>query len=152
MISKITPQISIGNAEDARQAINSDFDSTLNLAIDLDIQDNLDEVVVRRLKRHKVGLVDGPGNPPLRMVAALLLLHTIVESGVTVLVHCQAGMSRSVMVVAAYLDMVGASSLDDALAKIMPLRKVDQYSVAMYNLAQSAIPVAKSVIEYGKNK
>jgi hypothetical protein len=146
MSSKITPQIFIGNAEDARAAINSDFDATLNLAIDLDIQDNLDCVVVRRLKRHKVGLVDGPGNPPLRMVAALLLLHTIVESGVTVLVHCQAGMSRSVMVVAAYLDMVGASSLDDALAKIMPLRKVDQYSVAMYSLARAALPIAKQII------
>ena len=152
MASEITPQIFIGNAEDARRAINSDFDSTLNLAIDLDIQDNLDEVVIRRLKRHKVGLVDGPGNPPLRMVAALLLLHTIVESGITVLVHCQAGMSRSVMVVAAYLDMVGVSNLDDSLAKIMPLRKVDQYSVAMYNLAQSALPIAKQVIKYEKHK
>ena len=152
MISKVTPQIFIGNADDARAAINSNFDSTLNLAIDLDIQDNLSEVVCRRLKRHKVGLVDGPGNPPLRMVAALILLHTIVESGITVLVHCQAGMSRSVMVVAAYLDMVGASSLDDALTKIMPLRKVDQYSVAMYNLAQSALPIAKQVIAYGKKQ
>jgi len=88
----------------------------------------------------------------LRMVAALILLHTIVESGITVLVHCQAGMSRSVMVVAAYLDMVGVSNLDDSLAKIMPLRKVDQYSAAMYNLAQSALPIAKQVIAYGKNK
>lgn len=152
MPTKVTPQIFIGNADDARKAIHSDFDATLNLAIDLDIKDNLDEIVVRRLKRHKIGLIDGPGNPPLRMVAALLLLHTIVESGVTVLVHCQAGMSRSVMVCAAYLDLVGTSNLDDALAKIMPLRKVDRYSKAMYDLATSALPIAKQVIQHGKNQ
>ena len=152
MSSKITPQIFVGNSHDARLAINSDFDATLNVAIDLDIEDDLDEVVIRRLKRHKVGLVDGPGNPPLRMVAALVLLHTIVESGITVLVHCHAGMSRSVMVVAAYLDITGAMPLDDALAKIMPLRQVEQYSQAMYSLAKAAIPIAKQVIEYGKNK
>jgi hypothetical protein len=37
---------------------------------------------------------------------------------------------------------------DDALVKIMPLRKVDRYSVVMYNLAQSALPIAKQVIKY----
>lgn len=152
MITKVTPQISIGDAGDSRAATNETFDATLNVAIDLDIEDRGEHTHACRIRRHKIGMVDGPGNDILQMVAALILLHWLVTTGKRVLVHCHAGQSRSVMVCAAYLSLVGISSLDDALAKIMPLRKVDIYRQTLYILAQSAIPIAKQVIEYGKNK
>jgi protein-tyrosine phosphatase len=149
MITQVTPQIYIGNAFDARKASSKMFDATLNVAVDLDIEDKIeDDTQCVHLRRHKVGLMDGPGNNPLQMVSALILLHSLISNGNRVLVHCQAGMSRSVMTCAAYLSLVGISSLDDVLSKIMSLRKVDAYSVAMYNLAQSAVPIAKQVIKY----
>ena len=152
MITKVTPQVSVGDAEDARAATNENFDATLNVAIDLDIEDRGDHTHAVRLRRHKVGMVDGPGNDPLQMVAALILLYWLVTTGKRVLVHCHAGQSRSVMVCAAFLDLTGVSSLDDALAKILPLRKIDMYRPAMYDLATSALPIAKQVINYGKHK
>ena len=146
MLTQVTPQISIGDAEDARRAIVSDFDSTLNVALDLDIEDKVDDVVVRRLVRHKVGLIDGPGNPPLRMVAALVLLHTIVKSGIKVLVHCHAGQSRSVMICAMYCDIAGIAPFNEALPKIMAQRKVDICRSDLYATATFALPIAKKIV------
>ena len=146
MITSVTPQIWVGDSQDARAAINSDFDATLNVAIDLDIEDKTDDVVVRRLKRHKVGLIDGPGNPPLRMVAALILLHTIVKSGIKVLVHCHAGQSRSVMICAMYCDIAGIAPFNEALPKIMAQRKVEICRSDLYATATFALPIAKKLV------
>ena len=153
MVTQVTPQIFIGDSEDARQAINGDFDSTLNVAIDLDIEDKHDDIQIRRLRRHKVGLIDGHGNPPLRMVSALVLLHTIVQSGIKVLVHCQAGQSRSVMIVAMYCDIAGITPFNEALPKIMEQRKVQICRSDLYATATFALPIAKKIVtEYGKEQ
>ncbi len=151
MITQVTPQIFVGDAQDAREAVNGDFDSTLNVAIDLDIEDKYDDVHIRRLRRNKVGLVDGHGNPPLKMVAALVLLHTIVQSGIKVLVHCNAGQSRSVMITAMYCDIAGIASFNEALPKIMEQRKVSICRSDLYATATIALPIAKKIVtEYGK--
>lgn len=138
MISRITDQVAIGDADDSRIIQNKDFDATLNVAVDLDILDGFKW-------RHKVGLLDGPGNHPSTFLAAVLLLDSLVMNGKRVLVHCQAGTSRSVMVVATWIASKGLTSLDDALNQIMALRKVDQYRPNLYALAVSAIPLLKSV-------
>lgn len=153
MITKITSQIFVGDAQDARNATADQYDSTLNVAIDLDIEDKWNEVKINWIRRHKVGLIDGSGNDPFSMVAALILLHSLVKDGKQkVLVHCHAGKSRSIMVVAAYMELVGIATLDDALAKIMPIRKVDMYRPVMYNLARIAIPLAKEILKYGEKQ
>ena len=153
MITSVTPQIFVGDSQDARDAVNQGFDATLNVAIDLDIEDKVDDNHLRRLKRHKVGLIDGRGNPPLRMVAALVLIHTIVQSGIKVLVHCHAGQSRSVMIAAMYCDIAGIAPFNEALPKIMAQRKVDICRSDLYATATFALPIAKEIVtKYGKEQ
>jgi len=139
MITPIADGISIGNADDARRLENPTFDATLNVAIDLDIEDHFKW-------RHKVGLLDGPGNNPSTFIAALILLHSLVQQRKRILVHCQAGTSRSVMVVATYVAMMGYADLDTALSKIMPVRKVDRYRPALYDMAKQTLPLLSEMV------
>lgn len=133
MITKITDQVSIGDAEDARLASNRDFDAILNVAIDFDWRDDFKW-------RHKVGLFDGPGNHPATFFAAVVLLESLVKSGKRVLVHCHGGKSRSVMVVAAWLTIQDPSSILDAhLNNVMVTRKVTVYRTELYALAEHSI-------------
>jgi len=148
MITYITDEIAIGDAEDAKTITTEKFDATVNVAVDLNICDVVDpEIRNYFVKRHKVGLVDGAGNDPLTFMAAVLLLHSLVKNGRRVLLHCQAGTSRSVMVGATYIAVLGYTSLDDALEQIMSMRKVGVYRMELYNLAQSVIPKIKEVIK-----
>lgn len=55
------------------------------------------------------------------------------------------------MICAMYLDATGVCPLEEALGKIMPLRKVDIYRKDLYATATIALPIIKQVIEeYGK--
>ena len=133
MISEITSQISIGDSDDARRADNKRFDAVLNVAIDFDWRDGFKW-------RHKVGLLDGPGNHPATFFAALVLLDSLVKSNKRVLVHCGAGMSRSVMVVAAWLTVQSPNGdLDLNLGSVMTARKVSTYRQELYVLADYAV-------------
>lgn len=148
MITYILDNIAIGNSQDSKTANNLQFNAILNVAIDLDFEDNFKW-------RYKVGLLDGPGNEPLTFVSAVVLLHSLVKQGKKILVHCHEGKSRSVMVVATYLIVVGLkSSIDDALLEIMPLRNVNIYRQALYDIAQLTLPTIKEIVHksYGENK
>jgi protein-tyrosine phosphatase len=138
MITQITPQVSIGDSNDARRADNNTFGAILNVAIDFDWRDGFKY-------RHKVGLFDGPGNDPLTFFAAVLLLESLVRSKKRVLVHCGAGMSRSVMVVAAWMSLNGTSDLDTNLHNVMAARKVTTYRTELYVLAGDAIRLLKKL-------
>ena len=138
MITPITEQVAIGDSMDARRADNHRFDAVLNVAIDFDWQDNFKW-------RHKVGLLDGAGNNPLTFFAAVLLLESLVRSGKRVLVHCGAGKSRSVMVVATWLTVRGVSTLDINLHNVMTVRKVDAYRQELYVLAEAALQLLKQL-------
>lgn len=129
MISEITNLISIGDSEDARRADNKKYDAILNVAIDFDWRDGFKW-------RHKVGLLDGPGNHPATFFAAVVLLDSLIKSNKRVLVHCGAGMSRSVMVVAAWLAVQSPNGdLDQNLTAVMTARKVTTYRSELYHLA-----------------
>ena len=138
MISQITEQVSIGTSEDARHADSNRFDAVLNVAIDFDWRDGFKW-------RHKVGLFDGPGNDPLTFFSAVLLLESLTRSGKKVLVHCGAGMSRSVMVVAAWLTAKGVSNLDTNLHNVMAVRKVTTYRQELYVLAEAALQLLRKL-------
>jgi protein-tyrosine phosphatase len=155
MITFITPKLAIGDANDARNATPNQFEATLNVALDLDIEDDEPntDVVCFRIKRNKVGLVDGPGNDPLTVVSAVILLHSLIKSNRKVLIHCQAGQSRSVMIAAAYCHVSGVAQFDLALKQILELRKVDKYRNELYTLVRSVLSSISSLIEHSnKNK
>ena len=142
MITYATEKLAIGDSQDSRKATQDTFDAAICVAIDLDICDDVVNENAKSIKprRHKVGLFDGPGNDVLTFVSAILLVESMMKNGKRVLVHCHAGMSRSVMVVAAWLTYKGIKpSLEEALTEIMPARKLIIYRQDLFNLAQNAL-------------
>lgn len=135
MISQITPQIFIGDSDDGRRADSKRFDAVLNVAIDFDWRDGFKW-------RHKVGLFDGPGNHPGTFFAAVVLLDALVKSGKRVLVHCGAGMSRSVMVVSAWLTVQSPNGdFAQNLTAVMAERKISTYRPELYALAMQTVQI-----------
>jgi protein-tyrosine phosphatase len=53
----------------------------------------------------------------------MLTLGQLIRAG-TVLVHCGAGSSRSPVVVAVYMHLIGFKNFDDALSELRSLRPV----------------------------
>jgi len=133
MITMITDRIGIGNSSDAKQ-IGSAFESVLNTALDLDIAPTQGNV-----HRHKVGLIDGPGNDDYILMSAVLVLHALNKRYRRVLVHCHEGMSRSVMVVAVYVSIIGNMPFDKVLQDVMKVRGVTDYRPALYNQYKNMI-------------
>jgi hypothetical protein len=63
-------------------------------------------------------LLDGPGNPPWLLRAAIETVAGLLRSDVPALVYCGAGMSRSPAVVAVALAVVGGRSPEQCLATL----------------------------------
>lgn len=147
MITYILDNVAIGNSQDSNSVKNGQFDAILNVAIDLDIKDEFKW-------RHKIGLLDGPGNHPDMMIAAVLVLHALVNSGKRVLVHCHAGKSRSVMITSLYVSIAKNLDFDTVLKQVMAQRGVDVYQPALYELAKIVHPVLTELLatSYGKSK
>lgn len=129
MITWITNNIAIGNSSDARTADKNIFNYVLNVAIDLDIADDF-------RWRHKIGLLDGPGNHPAIFRAIIELLVALTTENKRVLVHCHEGKSRSVMVVSTYVSILKQEPLENVLKTVMQARGVDTYRPALYDLAK----------------
>lgn len=71
-----------------------------------------------------IPLVDGAGNKPALLRKALSELDQAVADGMKVLVHCHAGRSRSVSVVARYLMESMGITAEEALTLIQQKRKI----------------------------
>lgn len=93
---QITERIFISGAN---LALAPGVTGLLNVAIDWNPQgfDQFD------FEYNKVGLVDGPGNLPGTMMAAMLMLEQMLERNSKVVVCCHMGASRSPAVVALYI-------------------------------------------------
>jgi protein-tyrosine phosphatase len=140
MITMITDRIGIGDSSDGRQ-VPPIFEAVLNVAVDLDIPSTQGNFY-----RHKVGLLDGPGNDDGLLIAGALVLHALNKRHNRILVHCHEGKSRSVMVVSAYVSIVGNMEFDKVLRDIMKVREVDQYRPALYQQYVRLIPTIKRLI------
>lgn len=139
MITLITDKILIGDYLDGKQIPNS-VDAVLNVALELDI------TTVGNEHRHKVGLIDGPGNDDFTLMAAVIQLHSLNKKYRRVLLHCMAGQSRSVMVAAVYVSIIGGFDFDTTLHEIMKNRGASQYRPVLYQQYRQLIPKLKSII------
>lgn len=141
MMTMVTDTIGIGNSSDAKQ-LDSAVDATLNVAVDLDIPPTQGNA-----HRHKVGLLDGPGNDEYTLMAAVLMLHSLNRKYRRILIHCHEGKSRSVMVTAVYVSIVRNMDFDKVLSDIMNLRGVTDYRPVLYTQYKQLIPVIKNLLK-----
>lgn len=115
----ITDNIAIGNFLDAREAVVSrSLDAILCLKPECCDEGNEDFPILC------IPLEDGAGNTKYAIDMALRFIHETVANDETILVHCHAGRSRSVCVVAAYLAKHGGYTRDSALALIRSKREI----------------------------
>ena len=113
----ITKQIAIGNYLDA-QNIPSEVNAVLCLKRGCFCLRRTD------VDAEYIPLNDGPGNKSQDLKDALAFIDDVVSSGEKILVHCHAGRSRSVIVVARYFMENKIMSRTEALAKIEAEREI----------------------------
>lgn len=99
------------------------------------------------LRVAKVGLIDGPGNPPALLEAACHMLEGMLHQALpggphypehergNILVHCQAGMSRSVTVTALYLHHRHRDRWPDFEGAVDHVRQSRQFFPEEYEIA-----------------
>lgn len=114
----ITDNIAIGNFVDAREVKKGEVDAILCLIDDCCSEDNEDFDVVA------IPLVDSAGNDPRSLKDAMDYIDDVVRSGERILVHCHAGRSRSVCIVARYFMITEGITSHQALARIEAKREI----------------------------
>lgn len=82
-------------------------------------------VLPRELVYCRFPLIDGTGNPPWLLQAAVSCVANFLRSGTPSLVYCGAGMNRSPCIAAAAIAKVRRCSPDEALMLVAQSRAVD---------------------------
>jgi protein-tyrosine phosphatase len=113
----ITENIAIGNYLDAEQP-DDKVDAILCLKENCCNEDNSDYDIVA------IPLIDGSGNDPRAFNDAVDFIDDVVSSGKKILVHCHAGRSRSVCIVARYFMVKHNLTVHQALQKIQAKREI----------------------------
>jgi len=116
MREAITNCLWIGNAMEAR-----DISAVLDLRIVAIVDLAMEEPPIhcpRDIVYCRIPLVDGSGNRPEIIRAAVDLTASLIDSRVPTLIACGAGMSRSPIIIAAALAKVTGRSLEQGLDEI----------------------------------
>jgi len=100
----VTERLAIGNSTDGR---NRSTIKKLGVGAMLNVAADLDLATVPGVEYAKVGLIDGPGNRPETLVAAVAVLEHLLARHEKVVVVCHEGTSRSACVVAQCLVSLG---------------------------------------------
>lgn len=129
----------VGNltgAGDGAALLAADITASLNVSLNIDVAP-LQLPDGTHMRRAKVGLIDGVGNAPAHLAAAVLALEGLVTQASpgkphypahragNVLVNCRGGRSRSVTVLALYLHLRAPGAfptLDSAISHIREAR------------------------------
>ncbi len=115
----ITEHIAIGNFHDARDPeLGQHVDAVLCLKDECCDEEGDHPMVLN------IPLEDGHGNTKQSLDEAMFFIHDTVSNSEKILVHCHAGRSRSVCVVAAYLVKFSGYSRNEALALIKSKREI----------------------------
>jgi protein-tyrosine phosphatase len=121
----ITDEIAIGNgleAQDTTLLKQHAFRSVLSLDGTL-TPERAGDLGLVEVASYR--LIDGAGNDMRLLRWAIQDLCRLAEEQAPVLVHCHAGRSRSVIVVAGYLMQVRGMEPEDALAAIADRREIN---------------------------
>jgi len=114
----ITDYIAIGNFIDAKDASKDEVDAILCVKPDCCSEDNIIFDVMC------LPLVDGSGNDCRYLDDAVDFIDDVVSSGERILVHCHAGRSRSVCMVARYFMVKKGMTSHQAIEKIGTKREI----------------------------
>lgn len=114
----VTENIAIGNFLDARSSLTGQVDAVLCL------NENCCDEADSHIDLLCVPMVDGPGNNPKAIDQAVDFIDAVVSSDGKILVHCHAGRSRSVCVVARYLMAAHRMTRHQALEAIARKREI----------------------------
>ncbi|MCA0941766.1 dual specificity protein phosphatase family protein [Salipiger pacificus] len=127
-------------AEDGTALQRTGISASLNLAMNI-FPGPLLRPDGTHLRRYQIGLLDGPGNAPETLAAAVMLIdglaavytegkpHYPAHSRGGLLVHCRGGRSRSVTVLALWLHLRRPReypTLEAALTHLRALRGLEQ--------------------------
>lgn len=113
----ITEQIAIGNIMAAKKP-GEQFDIVICL------NGCCEDVNDGGIYREVFSLNDGPGNSTLKIVQAVESIQEAVQAGDRVLVHCNAGRSRSVCIVALWMMQYQGMTKAEALGLISQKRDI----------------------------
>jgi protein-tyrosine phosphatase len=103
----------IGNARDARN-VSEVLNAGIKAVIDLAIEEPPIQFP-RDITYARLPLLNGVGNDPAVIRAAVSMTATLITGRVPTLVACSGGMSRSPAIVAAALAVVRGTPMDEAL-------------------------------------
>jgi protein-tyrosine phosphatase len=103
-----------GDGRDLRGVLSADIAALIDLA-----ENEPPVAVTRDLVYCRFPLVDGAGNPPWLLRAAVDTVAHLLRSSVPTLVFCSAGMSRSPAVAAVALATVSGRTPEDCLAEVL---------------------------------
>lgn len=120
----IIPQkLWIGNTRDGRDA-RTLFDNQIRAVIDLAAEESPAQLP-RELTYFRIPLLDGCGNDPASLKIAVTIVATHLDEGVSLLVCCGAGLSRSPSVTAFALAQSEGMSPHECLNRIRECQPVD---------------------------
>jgi hypothetical protein len=140
-INKIgATEIYIGNSNDARDIDHLrklGIRSVVNVAKDLE-----DPWFHGDHRCYKIPLLDGTGNELYRYVLALQLMMTLLRAGEKVLLHCNAGQSRSPAIACGVLVLLDqAPTLEVALAVVHGCREEVNIAPAHWEPLRQAVEI-----------
>lgn len=107
----------IGNAFDARN-IKLVMDAGFQIVIDLAIEEPPIQFP-RDVASCRFPLLDGEGNSPALIMAAIDLIVSCVNTRTKTLVACSGGMSRCLLVASAVVAQAWRIDLDDAIRRVI---------------------------------
>src|SRR5262245_40177100 len=106
----------LGHAGDARD-VRKVLDAGILAVVDLALEEPPAHLT-RELAYFRIPLIDGAGNPPWLLRAAVDTVAMLLRSSTPTLVCCSAGMNRSPAIAAATLSLVSGQSSAVCLANI----------------------------------
>jgi hypothetical protein len=110
----------VGDMRNLREVLSTGILAVVDLAMD-----EPPATVTRDLAYCRFPLVDGIGNPPWLLHAAIDCIAGLLRSGTPTLVFCGAGMSRSPCIAAAAIARVRGCSAEEALIEVATSGVVD---------------------------